>query len=268
MSQAGEMKSLHAVVFEALHKRFKYLYENSSHRKRTAMGEVVSMQNVETMETTDHFINSRLERKAMNGSEEEAQNVDSCILARSGAKRTRLAFESEMLEVEVGRNVQVVAHKERQTARNQFLTLDSDGYRVFVRLVQSYFTDCGEYLNVTRYKTICMPKYAYVYSCRAPTLRDEEGNGFIEFLDVVWKVVQRFVTAEYFYGSRQRCFDSILVTRERRVESKLSLGCPQTNSVSFAKAFPFVKVLSDDFGNNVCRIHGKIVLYKVRIRPK
>lgn len=94
------------------------------------MGEVVSMQNVETTGNIDSSINSRLEEKAMNGSAEETQNVDSSFLDRSKVIRTLLALESEIVEVVDERNVPADAHKERQRARNLFATSGTDGFRV------------------------------------------------------------------------------------------------------------------------------------------
>lgn len=54
------MESLHAGAIEELHKSSKSLYADSSRHKRTAMGEIVFIQNLETMENTDSFINSIL----------------------------------------------------------------------------------------------------------------------------------------------------------------------------------------------------------------
>lgn len=49
------------------------MYANISRRKRTVIFEAVSLQNVETMEIFDSFINSRFGRIAMIESAEVAQ---------------------------------------------------------------------------------------------------------------------------------------------------------------------------------------------------
>lgn len=195
MSHVDGMKSLHADNFEASHKRFKSLCANSSRRKRTARGKVASVQSAETIENIDSFINNRLENMAMDRSAEEAQDADSCTLARSGAKCTQLAVESETLEAETSRDVPVSAHEDRQIARNLFAASSIDGYRAWARLLRLCFTDCRENLNVARHKRICMQESAYVFSCQDPGLRDEKHIVFKEFLDDVWRVVQRDFSA-------------------------------------------------------------------------
>lgn len=63
VSHVGEMKSLHTAAFEASHKKFKSLYANSSRRKRTFVGKVVSMQDWLMVGNSDGFINNRVKRK-------------------------------------------------------------------------------------------------------------------------------------------------------------------------------------------------------------
>lgn len=96
------------------------------------MSEVVSMQNVESIDNIGSSINKRLERKSMDGSADEAQNATACILARQDGKYTQLALEYKLLDTEVGRNVPVSSRKEGRTAKDLFATLESERFNVFV----------------------------------------------------------------------------------------------------------------------------------------
>lgn len=87
------------------------------------------------------------------------------------------------MAVEFRRNVRMDAQEEMQTARNLFVTLCSDAYGVHIRLLLSYFPDCGEDLNVARHKLIHMSKSAYIFSCGDPTLQDDKRNGSKKVLD-------------------------------------------------------------------------------------
>lgn len=99
-------------------------------------------------------------------------------------------------------------------------------------------------------------------------MQDENWNGFIEYLDEGWRVVQCVVTAESFYVSRQGCYDGFLVTVETRVESGASVESAKSIPVWFKRALAFVRVLSDHIENNVCRMNDNKSRTKCAFDPK
>lgn len=90
--------------------------------------------------------------------------------------------------------------KEEKTAAKRLMeTLQYDGFRVFVRLLRTYFVESGVELNNARKKAVRLTKSAYVSSCRATTLKDRVNDEVVEFNDDGWSVVHRVVATKSFY---------------------------------------------------------------------
>lgn len=94
ITHAGALYILHAGVYEPSHEWFKSCHANSSWRIRTAMDQVVFVQNVENPEMQVDFIVSRFQKSFLNGIPEETRGADSSILARFGAKEITILIES------------------------------------------------------------------------------------------------------------------------------------------------------------------------------
>lgn len=62
---------------------------------------------------------------------------------------------------------------------------------------------------------IGMPKFAHVFSCRAPTFRNKKRDGFTKFINGGWRVVQRALAVESFYSFSEERHDTVVVSGER-----------------------------------------------------
>ncbi|NJK52916.1 MAG: hypothetical protein HC936_08975 [Leptolyngbyaceae cyanobacterium SU_3_3] len=262
ISDVGGIESLHGGIYEASHKRFKLFYSRSSRRKRTAMDEIISMQNAESSECFNEFIENRTSAVALNGCVDEARKSDSSFLTRNGAKSSLSDLETIMFAVEE-RSGECSDVDTGTTGSKRLLErLQCDGFRVLVRLLRSYFVERGEDLNIARHKVIRLPKSAYVSSCRAPTLRDRVKNGFVEFDDDGWRVIQRAVATDSFYGSSEGRYDTVLVSGEEDSDIPKN-GCRSRKiSVWIGKVLSFLRIASDVLENGLCPSHKKTCCIK------
>lgn len=188
ITHVGWAISRHARIYEASYKRFKSFYANCFRQGRTAMSKLVSIQNSETKTTQEDFFESLFPEKSINGSTEEACSADSSILARSGTKHSLFALETVMDDKEMSTRRPSNMDEGTMVAGRLFKILQSEGSSVFIQVLMSYLVEREDKLKVVRYKVNRIQNSVYVSSCKAPTLKNKERDGFIEIFNDGWRV--------------------------------------------------------------------------------
>lgn len=133
---------------------------------------------------------------------------------------------------EAARNAEQLVELKEETIVTMRLieTLRCGGLRVLVRLLRKYFIERGEQLNIARNKVIRFTKFAFVSSCRAPTLNDQPSYEFVEFVDDAWKVIKWDVATKLFYDSREVRYESVHVSGEKH-EKRSVIGCGSEKTI-------------------------------------
>lgn len=124
ITHVGGIARLHAGACEAL-------YALSSRIKRSAIDEVVAMQNTKSLEAPLRFpfyIASRVDSPTVL----EKGRMGSIVLAQSSARSTSLTLESVMFEIESREDGRVNRNDDDMSAWKLCEMLKNDGYRVFV----------------------------------------------------------------------------------------------------------------------------------------
>lgn len=158
--------------------------------------------------------------------------------------------------------------KEATTAAKWgFATLQCYAFRVLVRLPRTYFVERGEDLKFARQKVIRLTKFSYVSSRRAPTLKDRVIDGFVELDDDCWRVVQRAVATELFYGSSEERYDTVLVSGGNREGCTKNCESLSKILVWLEKSLAFKRAALDTLENRLCSSHKKKCYVKCAYDP-
>lgn len=107
--------------------------------------------------------------------------MDSTADARSRAKRTLLALESVISEVESNEDVRVDRNGDNMTARKLPKILDDGRYGISVLLLRFYFVGCKYDSIIARHRKVRSRKFACVSYCRTLTLTDKVRKDFAVF---------------------------------------------------------------------------------------
>lgn len=102
-----------------------------------------------------------------------------------------------------------------------------------------------------------MTKSAFLSSCRSPTSKDRVNNGFVEFVDDGWRVVQKAAATEPFYDSNDGRYDTVLVSTEKKEDGTENTCRPEKISVRFGKTLAFLRAVSDPLENGLCARKSK-----------
>lgn len=191
--------------------------------------------------------------------EEQMWRWSSQLRFRLSSRKWNKCFLSELETVmfEIIENTERQHESKKRTSAEKLLMerLQWDGFPVLAWLLGTHFVKSREYSNIARNKEICLRNSAYVFICRALTIKDLVKCGFVEFVDDGWRLVQRAVATKPFYGSSAVGHKTVLVSNEKQ-EIIYKHICSQGNiSLSLEEMLAFLTLVSDASGNGFCPKH-------------